>query len=465
MLFGACTDILEETPKSIATETFYKTDNEIAAAVNAAYFPIQSNSFNSYFTILNPLGEDIIGKGSLAAIHLYQGFSTTNISNMSGVWSQLYLSIRNANMVIKNVPNSSQISSTQKAQYIGEAKFIRALDYFNLVRLWGGVPLRTEETIDQIDIPRSSLDEVYTLVLSDLKYAEENLPDKPRLLGTASKWVAKTLLSDVYLTRKDWGNASTKAEEVISSGKYSLVKVSTPDDFEKIFGADVINTTEEIFYFKYNRQYGWSMMGFFHKDGDGYKPYGANYYSFYSYTTSFFYKNWDNNDFRKQHNYYKWDIGLGDNTLLFKKYIDPKSTDGTSPNDWPIYRYADVLLIYAEAANNVNNGPTVKAIECLNKVHRRAYGYDPEVISSVDFQISNYNKDSFSDLVLKEKGYETQLECKRWLDLIRTGKAAKVIKEAEGIDIKTSMFLWPIPITETNYNKAIDPVKDQNPGY
>ena len=153
-------------------------------------------------------------------------------------------------MVIKNVPNSSQISATLKAQYIGEAKFVRALDYFNLVRLWGGVPLRTEETIDQIDIPRNSVDEVYSLVLSDLKYAEENLPDKPRLLGTASKWVAKTLLSDVYLTRKDWGNASAKAEEVISSGKYSLVKVSTPDDFEKIFGADVINTTEEIFLFQ-----------------------------------------------------------------------------------------------------------------------------------------------------------------------------------------------------------------------
>lgn len=124
-----------------------------------------------------------------------------------------------------------------------------------------------------------------------------------------------------------------------------------------------------------------------------------------------------------------------------------------------------MLLIYAEAASNANNGPTTKAIECLNKVHRRAYGYDPEVISPVDFQMSNYNKDSFSDLVLKEKGYETQLECKRWLDLIRTGKATKIIKEAEGIDIKTSMFLWPIPITETNYNKAIDPVKDQNPGY
>ena len=124
-----------------------------------------------------------------------------------------------------------------------------------------------------------------------------------------------------------------------------------------------------------------------------------------------------------------------------------------------------MLLIYAEAANNANNGPTELAVECLNKVHRRAYGYNPESPSPVDFKVGDYDKDSFFELVFQEKGYETILECKRWLDLVRTGKAAKLIKTAEGIDLNESMYLWPIPISETNYNKAIDPVTDQNPGY
>ena len=122
-------------------------------------------------------------------------------------------------------------------------------------------------------------------------------------------------------------------------------------------------------------------------------------------------------------------------------------------------------MIYAEAASRANNGPTVEAMECLNKVHRRGYGYNSETESPVDFKISDYDADSFFELVLQERGYEMILECKRWLDLLRTDKAVEAIKKAEGIAMDTSMLLWAIPVVETNYNKAIDPIKDQNPGY
>lgn len=464
MLLAACNDILEETPMSIASENFYNTGTEVETAVNAIYPPLQGGEFVSYFTHLTPLDDYAYGRGSIAVLNDYQGYGTSNIANMGRVWAALYLSIRNANLVIKYTPNGTKTTEREKAQYIAEAKFLRAFDYFYLVRLWAGVPIRTEETIDEIDLPRNSVDEVYNLILDDLKYAEDNLPDNPRLLGTPSKWTAKTVLADVYLYLEEWGNARDKANEVIQSGKYSLVEVYEPNDFEKIYGADVLTTPEEIFYFKYNDERGWPLMNFFHKYGDGYKPYGGNYYSFYSTTDNFFYKNWDDDDFRKQHNFYSWDIGYGDNTLLFKKYIDPNGA-GNASNDWPIYRYAELLLIYAEAANNANNGPTNEAIECLNKVHRRAYGYYPEASSPVDFKIGDFNKDSFFELVFKEKGYETILECKRWNDMVRTGKAAEIIMEAEGIKINESMYLFPIPIAETNYNKAIDPVADQNPGY
>jgi hypothetical protein len=456
--------MLEEHPKAIATETFYNTPEEVAAAVNAAYFPVQANEFNSYYTLLESCADNIFGKGSLAAIEEYAGYSAANITNMGGVWTQLYLAIRNANLVIKNVPKGSGTSDLQKAQFIGEARFVRAFCYFQLVRLWAGVPIRTEDNMDLIDLKRASVDEVYQLILGDLAYAEENLPDNPRMLGCASKWVAKTLLADVYLTREGWPEARDKAQEVIASGKFSLVNVNTPDDFEKIFGADVVTTPEEIFYFKYNDQYGWSIMSFFHISGDGYKPAGANYFAFYTFTDNPFYTSWDDGDFRKQHDFYPWDIGLGSNTLLTKKFIDPMGTTGAS-NDWPIYRYPEVLLIYAEAANRANHGPTAQAMECLNKVHRRAYGYDPGQPSPVDFSAADYDEASFFDLTLREKSYETILECKRWLDLVRTGNAAKMVKLNTGKTLNESMLLWPIPESEMNYNKAIDPVKDQNPGY
>lgn len=460
---SGCNDMLEEHPKAIASETFYNTAEEVAAALNGVYRPLHTQ-FSSYFTILEALPDNVYGKGSLAVINEYKGFSTANITNMDGVWTVLYLSIRNTNVVISNTPSGSKLSEEEKMKFIGEAKFLRAFNYFALVRLWAGVPIRTEENMDEIELPRSSVEDVYNLIISDLKYAEENLPDIPRLLGTPSKWTAKTLLADVYLNLKDWTNAKNKAKEVIDSGKFSLVEVKEPDDFEKIYGADILTTSEEIFYFKYNDQQGWPLMNFFHIDGDGYKPYGANWFSFYSKTDNYFYMNWSDRDLRKQHLCYSWDIGLGDNTLLFKKYIDPNGTTNSS-NDWPIYRYPEVLLIFAEADNHANGGPTGEAVECLNKVHRRGYGYDPDIISPEDFNIADYTEASFDELVLQERGYEMILECKRWLDLVRTGRAVETIKRAEGIDMNTSMLLWPIPVVETNYNKAIDPVKDQNPGY
>jgi hypothetical protein len=112
-----------------------------------------------------------------------------------------------------------------------------------------------------------------------------------------------------------------------------------------------------------------------------------------------------------------------------------------------------------------SNGPTAEGIEALNKVHRRAYGKDPKVASDVDFKIDDYDKNTFQDLVLQERAYEFIFEGKRWYDLKRTGKAAEVFLATKGITIAEKAYLWPIPDSEMNFNKALDPAKDQNPGY
>jgi len=462
-LVSACEDILVEKPKAIATETFYNTVNEVASATNAIYYPFKNSGFASNFPALMESWPDYgYGRGSFASNSNYAGLDATNISRVGSLWLYLYLAIRNANLVIKNTPNGTDITDTKKSEFIGEAKFMRAFCYYNLVRCWGGVPLRTEETLGAIDIPRSSVNDVYDLILSDLENAQQNLPDAPRLIGTPSKWAAKTFLAEVQLTLKNWDNARDLAKEVIESGKYSLVKVSVADDFYKIFGPAVVNTTEEIFYIKFSASEGWVFPKYAHHPGSKLHA-GGGFYGLYTTTNNLVYANWDNNDLRKNFNWYSWNIGIGSNTLLNKKFISP--VEANAPNDYPIYRYADLLLIYSEAANQANNGPTAEAVECLNKVHRRAYGFDPGVASPVDFKVSDYNKESFFDLVLKERGYETMFEGKRWLDLVRTGKAAKIIKEVKGIDIQEKHYLFPIPTVETDYNKAINPETDQNPGY
>ncbi|HKZ36669.1 MAG TPA: RagB/SusD family nutrient uptake outer membrane protein, partial [Chryseolinea sp.] len=324
----------------------------------------------------------------------------------------------------------------------------------------------TEENMLETNVERATSEQVYELILSDALEAEQNLPDVPAQPGKPTKWAAKTLLSEIYLTLAQWENSAAKAKEVIASGKYSLVAVSVSEDFQKIYGPEVVNTSEEVFYLKYNRQQGFGLVNYAHRAIGPYKYYGGGgvYAQYTDSTSNSFIKSWDKEDLRKAHILYNVDVGLGPNTVLFRKFRDPVATSGGG-NDYPWYRYADVLLFHAEAAARAAGIPTADAMESLNKVHRRAYGYDQNTPSPVDFNITNYDLTSFIDLVVRERGYETMYEGKRWLDLKRLGIAKQRIKEVKNIDVAEKHMLWPIPNSEMLYNKALDPVADQNPGY
>ena len=309
---------------------------------------------------------------------------------------------------------------------------------------------------------------MYDLIVQDLLAAEAGLPDVARLVGAPSKWSAKTLLTDVYMNLSNYTEAKKKSLEVIQSNKYALVNVTVAADFDKIFGADVITTSEEIFYLKFSRTPSSQVNTYpqyMHYPGSGYYPPGG-FYTFYSDTElNPVVKAWDKNDLRYSFNWYSQTFGLGPTTILNKKFSDKTTTTGGG-NDFPLYRYADVLLYYAESEARVNNGPTADAMEKLNMVHRRAYGKNPATASTVDFQLADYpTLQSFIDLVVKERGYETVAEGKRWFDLKRLGIAKQVIQAAKGKTMENKHLLWPIPTIEYNYNKAINPATDQNPGY
>jgi len=467
LIFASCEDILEEKPKTLAVEVFYNTPEEVETAVNAIYTPIRGNIVEQT-VILDTHTDWGYGRGSRADYNNLQGFNATSINNAGGRWNSFYLAIRNANLVFENAPNGSDISQADIDKNVAEAKFLRAFAYFQLVRNWGSIPLRTEENMKVADLAKSPVADVYTLIVSDLSYAESNLPEVQSLVGKPTKYSAKTMLADVYLTLGRYAEARDKANEVIRSNKYSLVSVKSKTDYQwNLFGPEIVTTPEEIFYFKYSRQAGqgnWILWVLSHASTGNFNFGGA--YAHYSDATNPFYVNWNDNDIRKS----LWDkinFGLGPNTLISSKYIDPNSVekDRGAGNDLPIYRYADALLIYAEASCMAANGPTAESIEALNKVHRRAYGFDPNTPSEVDFKIAGYNMASFQDLVLQERAYEFIFEGKRWYDLKRTGKAADVIKAAKGITIAEKAYLWPIPVSELDYNKALNPATDQNPGY
>lgn len=471
--FASCEDMLTEEPKMIATETFYNTADEIEAAVIPIYYELQRGLRKNFHTIPESQIDYGYARGSYLVINQFQGFDATNINRMSDVWIRVYRAIRNANLVILKAPEAEKATQAEINEFVAEARFLRSFCYFQLVRYWGAVPLRTEENMVEMAVPREPVENIYNFILEDLKFAETNLPDNPRNYGRPTKNAVKTLLTDVYMETAKYAEARTKALEVINSNKFALVPVSKPDDFYNIFGVGVNGSTEEIFYLKYNIDYGNEYAAMGHYNKCIYLNKQGNNGLYTDSVKNKFVKEWDYKDLRKKLNFYSYNndfkspstlVNGSKTTLFYKKAKDETTTSIYCATDNTFYRYADLLLYYAEADCRVNNGPTDDGVEKLNMVHRRAYGLNPKTPSAKDFKKADYTQETFLNLVLKERGYETVFEGKRFADLRRMGKLAETIFNVHGIVINEKILLYPIPVDELSYNDAISD-EDQNPGY
>lgn len=467
----SCSKFLDERPQQIAVENFYNTPTEMEAGLNAIYETVRYlSTFGAFYTLQHEINtEYMYGRGSFAPMNTYQGLDPTNIGRITDTWNNFYKGVRNANIIIQKAPLANSITEAERIRYIAEARYLRGLYYFHIVRNWNGVPLHTEHNLDSVNVPKSSAEVIYNLIQEDLVFAENNLPDNPRLVGTPSKWVAKTALAEVYLTLKKYDLARKAAFEVIESRKYSLVPVTIADDFEKIFGRDANNTSEEIHYFKYTTKasgQGYHILAYLHATTTSNFPPGG-FGTIYSDSLNKFMATWDRADLRYRFTWYPANVGVAPTTVLVKKFSDRTATVQQGNNDYPLYRYADLLLFYAEAEASMNGAPTADAVEKLNMVRRRAYGKpagtpDP----TVDLQLASFpTLDAFVRRVVLERAYETAGEGKHWFDLKRLGIWKDTIREIEGLELSDKHMLWPIPPREFNGNTALNPTTDQNPGY
>ncbi len=472
-LFMSCQDWLDEKPMAVAAETFYNTQQEADAAVLAPLAKLRPGFNMSYPGLMECFSDYSYGRGSWTSNSDYKGLDTQNMTRANGIWASLYDAIRDCNIAIDKLPSATQMSDEVKSRYIAELRFIRAFCYFELVRLWNAVPLRTSENMSVWDLGKTSAADIYNFIVDDLKFAVDNCPQTARLVGTPYQNAAKSLLAKVYIFQNKHNEALPLLESVINSNKFSLVSVEKSRDFEKVFGPNVINTPEEIFYLKSTRPdgKGWEYVMFCAHPGakiDGKNMHGAGgWYGIYTTASNQLIAEWDINDLRRDYNILPFDFGMGNNTFLMAKFYDSEAPGSAGAgNSIPLIRYADILLYYAEAATVVNGFPTQDAMEKLNMVHRRAYGYPPTSASTVDYKLSDYNtKDKFMKLLIREQAYESMNEGKRWLELNRWGIVKETIKSVKNIDIVDKHLLFPIPTTEFDYNEGLDPTKDQNPGY
>lgn len=473
LLFIGCDTILTEEPKTfLSEEGVFSSRAGADAATKGIYASLRSEDYYGlWFTGIVEMHADYVnGRGSQEPFGAYQ-LNAQSIERIGIIYGGIYESINRANNVIEGVPDID-MDPNLKSQYEGEARFLRALGYFNLVRLFGGVPLRDRPTkgFAEVDLPRASEDEVYSLIIEDLQFAENNLPNDydQSNHGRATQWAAKTVLADVYLTLERWSEAATKAKEVMDSGEFNLVRVNSSEDFHNnMFGPDVTSYPEEIFSIQFTQSIpNSSMLAFIHHTSVGYSSSG--FFAWWGELKAFIGQGeWaDENspDLRRNNSLYHGQDTLAlssDISMMFSKFRGSPGNEGV---DIPIVRYAEPLLIFAEALSQANGGPTSEAYEAVNMIRRRAYGQDPTVSDpgGADLQ-SGLSQEAFRDSVLLERGKEFILERKRWFDLVRTGTALEVIQGLEK-PITEKYLKWPIAQEEIANNGALTQ-EDQNPGW
>lgn len=473
IILTSCEEVLTEVPMSfVSRSNYYTSEADAEGAIAGAYASVDVDYYGITYYLFEELHADYLdGRGSQAPITVFDHvLDASNIGRASTNWSALYLGINRANAVLDNVPNIENMSEAIKARILAEAHYLRASAYFNLVRNWGPVPIKTAESTDltTLSAPREPESKVYDLIIADALAAEKDLPESVGSeTGKASKWAAKMLLAQVYLTLENWSLAAEKSDEIIKSGKFTLLEVEVPDDFYKIFAVET--HSEDIMSVHHSPTRTSTIPVYIHR-GSVY-PYNysaTGYYAWLPNMNSFIGSSWDNNDLRKAFNLYTTYKNANGETvqlpssspILFKKFIS--NTSGLNVFSVPVYRYTEAFLMYAEAACMAENGPSALALERLNMIKRRAYGYSSNSVSPVDYP-SGLTKTAFRDIVLKERGYEFLLERRRWWDLKRTGRV-KAAFAAIGKTFIDERYLWPIPENEINNNPALSHA-DQNPGY
>lgn len=437
-----------EPASSVTIDKVYKTASDYNVAVIGCYAKLQSQ-VNFYTECCEYRSDNLsLGAPTAGTQDRYDiDHFTEKPSNgiLSSYWANFNNNVYRCNLLLDQI-DGANFAENLKKQYKGEAMFIRALNYFNMYRIWGGVPATKHvvSATEALKVARYSDEQMFDLIVGDLKEIVDNnyLPEtySSADMGRATSGAAKALLGKVYLTFHKW----TEAKDILSQliGKYQLVS-----PIAQVFNVDNKNNNEIIFAVHFNKEI----------EGEGHSYwYNLTNASDDTNQTSSLLNTFPTGDARKDLITY---VQVEKNVRLMNKFYDTKSpTFKTVGNDQILLRYADVLLMYAEALNEIQYDASEGslALKYLNAVRQRA-GISNLTVKQLPTQ------EKFRKGILVERQREFPYEGQRWFDLVRMGFAKSVMAE-NGVEIKDYQLLFPIPQQE------IEKVGDksilwQNPGY
>jgi hypothetical protein len=480
ILFPGCNKFLEEPPQGQLTqEEFPVTASDALMATNAAYTSLREWFYHSGgYPILDIMSDDA-NKGSnpndqKPNLGPYDTFDHTPTQDgLDRWWNALYQGIKRTNVVIENVP-AIAMDADLRDRYVAEAKFVRGLLYFDLVRAWGGVPL-VLTTNPPAKLVRSTADEIYQQVIKDLSEAVQILPEKsnygPEDAGRATKGAAKSLLAKVYLFKHNFTDAETLLLEVINSGEYGLEPL-----FINANGVDGNNGIESVFEIGALQVEGTENGGDQYANTQGVRGTPNRGWGFNRPSVNLR-ESFEPGDPRLKGTIIDLNDTL-DGVLILGDGSTPDVTKDENGNvvevecynrkvwvpgdntitQWGhhrrILRYADVLLMAAEASNeNIKPG---QALIFLNKVRERARQGNISILPD----ITTTDQALLSDAIMLERRFELAMEGHRLFDLVRTGRAASALGPLGFVTGKHELL--PIPQNEIDISQGS---LEQNPNW
>ena len=426
LLSVSCNKFIDREPISKPTEkTAFKEAKDLEGAVTGIYDELQSkDQYSGRFLTLMEVRADNVTDDNAAALagvnYEIEAFSETPANeNFKASWLSLYQIILRANTIFENLDKVT-MTDTQRTNIVGQAAFLRALTYFNLVRLWGEVPLITQvQTVEQArNNQRASVADIYALIISDLQRAKQ-LPtqwaDSER--GRATRYAAQALLAKVYVYQKQYAQAVAELTPLVTAINTGRVIGLVPSN--ETFPNNLKTSKDVLFAVQYL------------KGGVGESVHQNNRY-----------RNQDGNNVI---NLPQSLFEAGDNRKALVaptsmgnrplKYNADRIGNETS-SDFPIIRCAEVMLLYAEAANELSSTPTQAALDALNAVRSNA--------NIATKTLADYpTKEAFRSQVYLQRRLELALECDRWFDIVRTGQFSTLYPS-----VPAYRQLYPVPSVE-----------------
>ncbi|AEV33183.1 RagB/SusD family nutrient uptake outer membrane protein [Owenweeksia hongkongensis] len=437
---ASCEKFLELEPESeLTAEGYYEDAEQIESGLYACYDGLQQTIQIEFILteMRSDNGTTVLNEGGFGQLDKFNDATTNNYT--LNYWQLSYNTIMRANTVLKYLDVVTDAG--QRSSFEGEARLIRAINYFNLVRLYGAVPLVDDVILSSEDEFFKRVDEatIYNFIKSDLQFAAQSLPATSDA-GRPNLYTAMTLLGKVHLTLKEYSDAKIQLGNVINMGGYAL-----EPNYEDVFSISNELNDEIIMAIEFKENSNGEGQSFSHEMTIQGEFGGLN-----NPTTDFINSAAAEDSIRTSF------LITNDSPPLCGKYLS-SANPLDAGNDWPLLRYADVLLMYGEAENELN-GPTQDALDYLNETRNRA---GLSSLTTTDITTA----DEYRTAMEEERRYELAFENHRWFDLLRTGRAFDVMNAqgaTEGFSVPTYRLLYPIPQREIDVSNGL---LTQNSGY